>query len=247
MTKATTQARQAAVRMRHLISQRSAYRRDPVGAAMADKVRSERLTFLEHGALMDLWTRMKQIEEAGLEGSVMEAGCALGGSAIMLAAAKNAKRPMEVFDVFGMIPEPSDRDGEDVHERYRVIAEGRADGFAGDTYYGYIADLKGRVAASFEEMGFPIERNNVRLVQGLFEDTINPTGPIALAHIDGDWYDSVKVCLERMWPQLVVGGVLVIDDYSAWSGCRSAVNDWLVGRSDVRFEQRSRPHLVKLP
>jgi asparagine synthase (glutamine-hydrolysing) len=50
--------------------------------------------------------------------------------------------------------------------------------------------------------------------------------PVALAHIDGDWYRSVMTCLRRIEPNLVPGGTLVIDDYRAWSGCKRAVDEY---------------------
>lgn len=74
----------------------------------------------------------------------------------------------------------------------------------------------------------------MHLVKGLFEETIRPTEPIALAHIDGDWYESVEVCLERVWPVLAVGGPMVIDDYAHWSGCRSAVDEFLASNPMCR-------------
>lgn len=220
-------------------------RADPAGVALAERVRAERLTFLGVESLIELHHRVREIESAGVPGSIVEAGCALGGSAIVLAAAKAPDRPMHVHDVFGMIPPPGERDGADVHARYAEIRAGGAEGFQGDTYYGYQSNLKNRVSESFARLGFPTSENNVELVEGLFEDTIRPSGPVAFGHIDGDWYESVKVCLERLWPVLSPGGVLVIDDYDAWSGCRTAVDEWLQSRDDVEVQWRSRVHLVK--
>jgi asparagine synthase (glutamine-hydrolysing) len=132
-----------------------------------------------------------------------------------------------------------------VHERYAKIVKGEAKGFGGDTYYGYQPELKDAVSRSFDRFGVPVASSGVHLVEGLFEDTVRPEGPIAVAHIDGDWYESTKVCLERIWPVLSPGGVAVIDDYDAWSGCQKAVDEFLVGRTDVVTEKKSRLHLVK--
>ena len=63
-----------------------------------------------------------------LPGLIVEAGTARGGSAIVMAAAKAPERPMKVYDVFGMIPPPTEHDGADVHERYEKIAGGRGQG-----------------------------------------------------------------------------------------------------------------------
>ena len=71
--------------------------------------------------------------------------------------------------------------------------------------------------------------------------------PLALAHVDCDWYDSVRTCLERIVPRLVPGGVLVIDDYYRWSGCRSAVDDYFATqpRKAFRFRRRARLQIVR--
>lgn len=138
---------------------------------------------------------------------------------------KSPDRAMHVYDVFGMIPPPSERDDEDVHERYEIIKSGKSEGI-GDKgkYYGYEEDLLTKVTENFRSHGLPLRENNIHLIQGLFEDILLISENIALAHIDCDWYDSVMVCLERIEPHLVSGGVLVIDDYHAWSG---AEKQWM--------------------
>lgn len=218
---------------------------DIEGERLADRVRAEGLTFLDVPALLDLRRRVHEIEAARLPGSIVEAGCALGGSAIMLAASKRPSRPMSVYDVFGLIPPPSEHDDADVHARYETIVSGQAQGFGDGQYYGYQPDLKAKVAASFARFDLPLAESNVQLIEGLFQDTLHPDGPVALGHIDGDWYESVTVCLERIWPVLSPGGVLVIDDYDAWSGARKAVDGFLAANPQVVVERRSRLHLVK--
>src|SRR5688500_15636971 len=142
--------------------------------------RAERLTHLKPPYLRALAADVLDVERAGLEGLVIEAGAALGGSAIVMAAAKAPERPMKVYDVFGMIPAPGEEDGADVHERYATIAAGEARGGGGETHYAYRDDLYGGVAASFAWLGVPAGERNVGLVKGLFEDTIVLDGPVAI-------------------------------------------------------------------
>jgi hypothetical protein len=210
-------------------------------------VREAGLTYLSESALSDLYETTLRLEESSMEGIIVEAGCALGGSAIVLASAKSPSRPLAVYDVFGMIPPPSELDGSDVHERYRVIVSGEAEGIAGKRYYGYEENLLEQVRSSFLTFGLDPDIENIRFVRGLFEDTLHIDEPVALAHIDGDWYQSVMTCLERIEPRIVPGGVMVIDDYEHWSGCRKAVDEYFAGRSGYRFEQRSRLHIRRLP
>jgi asparagine synthase (glutamine-hydrolysing) len=209
------------------------------------RVREEKLTYLKPPYLRALAADVLDVERAGLEGLIVEAGTALGGSAIVMAAAKAPERPMKVYDVFGMIPAPGDHDGDDVHERYATIAAGDARGVGGETYYGYRPDLEREVAASFARLGVPVEERNVELVKGLFEDTIVLDGPVAFAHLDGDWYESTMTCLERIAPRLVPGGRIVLDDYYTWSGCRRAVDEYFAAHDGFTLEHGAKLRVVR--
>lgn len=211
---------------RHLHASRSRLARSPrVIPPIVSTVRQQNLTYLDEVALASLYKAVRTCEARGVPGCVIEAGCAVAGSAIVMAAAKNPARPMFIYDVFDMIPAPGPRDGEDVHRRYEVIARGGAQGLGGDRYYGYRPDLLGEVRGNFARLGLAVQRNAVTLVPGLFEETLNPAGDVAFAHIDGDWYDSVHVALQRILPRMAPGAVTIVDDYFAWSGCYDAVND----------------------
>ncbi|MEU4451376.1 class I SAM-dependent methyltransferase [Nocardioides sp. NPDC023903] len=210
-----------------------------------DGVRAEHLTYLKPENLQVL---ARQVLDADLQdrpGLIIETGAALGGSAIVMAAAKDPKRPMRVYDVFGMIPEPSERDGDDVHKRYQKIVSGTSKGIGGETYYGYRDNLYDEVSDSFTRHGIDPAEHNVELVQGLFQDTLKIDEPVAFAHLDGDWYESTMTCLERIAPHLVVGGRIVLDDYFHYSGCRDAVDEYFKDRPGFRLERRTKLHVVR--
>jgi Macrocin-O-methyltransferase (TylF) len=211
------------------------------------RVRGEHLTYLKPDGLRALAAGVRDAETEQLPGLVIEAGTALGGSAIVMAAAKSPERPMKVYDVFGMIPPPGEQDGEDVHARYAQIAGGKAKGVGGATYYGYQDDLYQTVTDSFARLGVPAAEHNVELIQGLFEDTIDLHEPVAFAHLDGDWYESTMTCLERIAPRLVPGGRIVLDDYYKWSGCRTAVDEYFADRPGFRLEHGTKLHVVRTP
>ncbi len=232
-------------------------RADRAGSTMIWKLINERrmmirvvqwkkLTYLEAVALYDLMEAVAQTND--LPGCMIETGCALGGSGICMAHEKKEGRSLFVYDVFGMIPAPGEKDGTDVIERYDVIKQGKSRGIGGDTYYGYKDNLMQEVEYSFcELLGLQsIREKDITLVKGLFEDTLTGDLPVSLAHIDCDWYDSVTVCLERIVPRLVQGGMLVIDDYDHWSGCRKAVDDYFRDKKEsYLFVRKSRLHIIK--
>jgi asparagine synthase (glutamine-hydrolysing) len=219
---------------------------DSAGYSRVQCVRNRRLTYLSTSALLDLYWQVRGAELSARRGVLIEAGVALGGSAIVMASAKAPQRHLFLYDTFGMIPPPSGRDGQDAQERYHEIAMGAARGIRGDAYYGYEDDLLPKVRASFASCSLDPGDHNVRFVQGLYKETLTVSEPVALAHVDSDWYDSVLVCLERIVPYLVKGGVLIIDDYEEWSGCRRAVDEYFRGRRDgFEFQMKSRLHIVR--
>jgi asparagine synthase (glutamine-hydrolysing) len=191
------------------------------------KVRERNLTYLSPKKLASIVDTCNSIEAKEIEGIFLEAGCALGGSAIVISQIKEDSRPFSIFDVFGMIPPPTEEDSQDVHDRYRTIVEGKSKGLGGDQYYGYIANLFEVVQENLRSFGCDLDKQSVSLVKGLLQDTMHLDGPVAFAHIDVDWYDPVRTCLERVWPWLPVGGCVILDDYHDWGGCRKATDEFL--------------------
>ncbi len=240
-----TYARNPGGVLRDLRHARHLARQHPEVAATIERIRRDRLTYLRPVHLWGLASSLIDLDDQGVDGAVVETGAALGGSSILLATIRRRPRPVYVYDAFGMIPPPSERDGADVHERYEEIRSGQSKGLGGDTYYGYRDDLLGDVTRSFEAYGIDTRDDDVTLVPGFFEDTLRLDEPVALAHIDCDWYDSVTVSLERIAPHLVRGGRMVIDDYWTYSGCRDAVDDFLRDHTDLERERRARLHLVR--
>lgn len=186
------------------------------------------LTYLSERKLLGILKTLARIEREKVPGNFAEAGCALGGSAIVIAKHMGQTRLFEVYDVFGQIPPPTQEDPPEVHARYDVIRSGSSSGIGGDTYYGYIHDLKQVVQRNLTEHLAPETLTRVHLIEGLLEDTLQPQGPVAFVHVDVDWYQPVKTCLERLGPQLSLGGSIILDDYLDWGGCKKAVDEYLL-------------------
>jgi asparagine synthase (glutamine-hydrolysing) len=191
------------------------------------RIRSEKLTYLSMRRLRCLSESCRMIERNDIPGMVVEAGCALGGSSILLARLKDPSRRMRVYDVFGMIPPPTDEDTDDVHARYALIKSGESRGIEGDKYYGYRGDLYSTVIENLTRFGVDCARDSVSLIKGLVEETMEIEQPVALAHVDVDWYSPVKTCLRCIVPHISPGGMMILDDYQDWGGCRKAVDEFL--------------------
>lgn len=205
------------------------------------EIRGANLSYCGFPKLENLAEAVSRIQKTRVPGRYIEAGVALGGSAILLGRLKPSAVPLDLYDVYGMIPPPGANDGGDAHARYEEIRAGISKGLGGDIYYGYVSGLIDVVKNNLRQFGLDPDEGNIRCLPGLFEETLYPEGSVALAHIDCDWYDSVKVCIERISPQLSPGGIIIFDDYSSYAGCRRAVDEWLAKdkQMQVLFHRRS--------
>jgi hypothetical protein len=210
-----------------------------------DFVIKNKLTFISKEILRFHKYKLLEIETNGVPGSIFECGVAKAGSSITFAAIKSPGRCLHLFDTFEGIPKPSERDGEDVIQRYAKIQEDKQSclrgGKCNKDYYGNMDNLLFFVYQQFHQAGYPPEQNSVSFHKGLFDDTVWPDGPIAYAHLDGDWYDSTMNMLKRISPNLSVGGYFILDDVLAWSGATKAYIDffdvdldWLQKRSEKK-------------
>lgn len=72
--------------------------------------------------------------------------------------------------------------------------------------------------------------DKVNLILGKVEDTLiiekNLPKKISILRLDTDWYESTKIELEILFPKLVNNGILIIDDYGEYKGCKKAVDEY---------------------
>ena len=162
---------------------------------------------------------------AGIPGDFVECGVWRGGSsmavAITLLRLGVHDRRLWLYDTFGRMPAPGTRDRD----------------YAGREVTGHEASMLGDVGLSLAEVqaamrstGYP--EDHIGYVSGRVEETIPESAPsaIALLRLDTDWYESTRHELEHLYPRLVSGGVLIVDDYGHYAGARQAVDEYFAGR-----------------
>lgn len=76
---------------------------------------------------------------------------------------------------------------------------------------------------SLEEVQkFLKDNRNVKLIKGYFPQSIpvfkNGTPGFSFVHVDTDFYQSIKACIDYFYPLLKSGGIMVFDDYE-WIAC----------------------------
>lgn len=172
-------------------------------------------TMVQYRALRALYFAVWRVVNNGVSGDVVECGVAHGGSAALLGLTikeTEQRRRLWLFDTFSGIPAPTSEDPD-----YDIAAK----------YTGDFAPHED-VRATLTNMGV----SDFTTIQGLFEETVSRSEveSIAVLHIDGDWYSSVKACLEGFYDRVTPGGLIQFDDYGYWAGARKAVDEFFAAR-----------------
>ena len=182
---------------------------------MVYKVRGYTAVFVPR--LVTLYKLSEEVNQLSLPGDFVECGVYNGGSAAIMASfceKTELKRNVWLFDSFEGLPKPTDIDG---HEA--------------PAYEGWCHGDLAKVKRIFQKLSIPESR--VHIVKGWFQDTF-PTveiPQIAILHIDADWYESVKLCLEKFYDCVQPGGYIVLDDYGDWLGCKIATDEFIKSKA----------------
>lgn len=177
-------------------------------------------TMVGEDRLASLFALGKRACEEDLPGHFVECGVAGGGTSALLAAviARHSRRPRQLFsfDTFAGMPDATEHD---IHMGMRAGRSGWGAGTCAAPMSS-LMEVCGKLGAS----------DYVRPVQGLFCDTLPARaaeiGAIAFLHMDGDWYESTRDILVNLYDRVVPGGLVQIDDYGFWEGCRLAVTEF---------------------
>lgn len=203
------------------------------------RVREKHLTFcagsqkLEH-LLKALMFCRKNVPQ----GIYIEAGVAMGGSATVIAATKPQEAVLRLYDVYDMLPPPGEQDDEKSRMVYGQFLQGKVNDATSANYLQAVPDMLAFVKRNMQENGIDIAKNRVEFIKGLFEDTLRVNEPVAFCHIDCDWYESARCCIDRIKDHMAPNGLVVFDDYNSFDGCRKAVEEWLA--ADERYRMASK-------
>jgi hypothetical protein len=160
-------------------------------------------------------------ETLHLPGAIVECGVFKGISlcrfAMMRELFGNAdSRHIIGFDIFGDFPQTEFEDDKSYRQRYVDAAGSQSIG-------------KEQLEAVLGNKGVG---RNLELVAGNICETVpryleeNPHLRISLLNLDVDIYEPSVTILEHLYPRLVPGGVLVLDDYGVFPGETTAVDEY---------------------
>ncbi len=180
-------------------------------------------SLLPYQKLSQIYDLIKHLEKNGIEGNLVECGVCNGGTSGLIAAVSH-DQAVWLFDSWEGCPQPG------------IL----------DITFGGQRGTKGECLGSLEKveelmsLKLKIKHERIHIERGWFQETLprskSKIGKIAFLHLDGDWYDSIKVCLEELYDQVVTGGIIVIDDYAFYLGCKKAVDEFISDKKNVSIK-----------
>lgn len=147
-------------------------------------------------------------------GDFVECGVLNGGSAAAITTAyRDTTSRAWPYDSFEGMPATVEKDGP-------LAAQ----------FVGACKGTEASARAALRLAGFPEDRLVLR--KGWFQQTFQEPlpGTVSLLHLDCDWYESVLLSLRTFYDRVSEGGVVILDDFGHWEGCREAFYDFAAER-----------------
>ncbi len=151
------------------------------------------------------------------EGDFVELGCYKGDTSLLIAEIlRDTDKKLWLYDSFEGLPEKSREDESEIGRDFKK---------------GELLVTKREVKERFLRAGLKVPV----IKKAWFADLTEVDLPekIALAFLDGDLYESIKVSLKLVENKMSKGGVILVHDYvnSALPGVATAVDEWAKQRN----------------
>lgn len=170
----------------------------------------------------------KYVKKNNIYGDFVECGVWRGGNSIAAAQVFSTDKIMRkiwLFDTFSGMTEPTEFDvssDDRIPTMTRYEQDKRLD--HNEWCFASLEDVR----SNFEQSGI-ILNETVQFIKGDVLTTLEKEPipeKISVLRLDTDWYESTKKELEVLYPRLVSGGLLLLDDYAFWNGARKAVAEY---------------------
>lgn len=199
---------------------------------------AKQIAYSSEETLMFTYEMAKKFKDA--PGVYLETGVAAGAQVIAMAHGAPNK-VIYAFDSFQGICLPSNRDDQMPGIKFLTAQEQALLPDPGKQ----VLETTGATSVSLEDFCAHIfsalgETDKVLYVKGWFEETVPKADyikEIAILRLDGDLYNSTWVCLQHLFPKVIQGGCVIIDDWEL-PGCRAACDEYfaLIGyKPDYKF------------
>ena len=190
---------------------------------------------------MDGINAIKYIIQNNIEGAVVNCGVESGNFELIWInelMKSNVVREIYMYDTFSGLVEPGEYDYTcENASQYKMNKEQVYNTWKNnritDRINGWCYTPLQIIQDILNSTGYP--KNNLHYIVGdvmqTLKDKTNIPEKIAILRLDTNWYESSKYELEKMYDNVVIGGVIIFDDYYHWDGQRRATDDFLKTRN----------------
>ena len=177
-------------------------------------------TVTSYERMKSLYEVVVLVNDKNLDGDYVECGVYMGGSIMNMAYTQlnyAKKVHIHLYDTFEHMTPPTE-----VDKDYKGIS---AFELLKNEQYMCIYSLR-QVVLNMKKTGYP--ENFLHYHKGDVAKTLLEDVPekVSVLRMDTDWYESTKIELEVLYPKIVSGGFLIIDDYGHFVGCKKATDDY---------------------
>jgi hypothetical protein len=180
----------------------------------------------------DYENAIRYILNNNIEGACVECGVERGDVEILWInelQKYNQVRDIYLFDTFSGLTAPDERDygllnGWTANDVNSCWEQHKIDDNTNGWCYCPFGDVRNRL------LGTNYPEDKLHFIAGDVEDTLedvkNIPEKIAILRLDTDWYKSTKIELEKLYDNVVPGGLIIMDDYYYWAGQKKAVDEF---------------------
>jgi len=196
-------------------------------------------TMVGNDGLMMAMEAAQYVVKNNIEGDVVECGVWRGGCSMAMALAmaelNSFERKLWLYDTYDGMTPPTDEDVDKYNQTAssRLESEQKSKSSYSQGLNVWCLATLNDVKNNISTINYP--NDQFEFLKGDVAVTLlnNIPDKISLLRLDTDWYASTKLELELLYPRLVSGGVLIIDDYGDWQGARKATDEYFCSIANV--------------
>lgn len=193
-----------------------------ISKALKENMLQGNMISIEQG--INIYHLLCQTIQNNVPGDIVELGCYEGITSILIQKTLDqlkSDKILHVYDSFEGLPDKSEKDDGAFFKK------------------GSLSTTKLNLIGNFNKhrVKQPI------IHEGWFKDTLPKELPekICFAHLDGDFYSSIAVSLEHVYPKLSRNGIVIIDDYcdpqivnipNNFPGVKKATDEFLMNKPE---------------
>jgi O-methyltransferase len=190
---------------------------------------------IKHLTLLQLERIVANIESVdhiinnNIDGDIVEIGVYKGGSVLSMMLRLEEKNILDktfhLYDTFEGMTESSELD----IDLYNTKAK--------DAVQQYLCKCDLDSVVNNINLNTEYPKNLIKYHVGDILKTKFIPDKISILRLDTDWYESTKFELDNFFDKVCIGGIVIVDDYGHWSGCKKAVDEFLLSHEEIKIEK----------